>query len=517
MEAFLLLCRLLLAGVLILAGLTKLADPGGSRRALLSFGAPAVLAAPLALMLPLAELAVGLALLPAATAWWGAVGALALLLVFAVGVAVNLARGRTPDCHCFGQLHSRPVSGGILLRNIGLAALAGLVVGYGGRGADVSAVAWLAGWSTPAYLSLVGAVLLATAVGLQGWLLLRLLRQNGQLLLRVEALEGHLGLAEIPRLPITAVSPAAGLPVGTPAPELALADLAGATVTLADLRRSGKPVLLLFADPDCGPCNDLLPEVAAWQSAHAARLSIAIVSRGSYETNGRKAKEHQLSNLLVQTDREAAEAYGAPATPSAVLIDVQGAVAEPAALGPAAIRRLVARVTRSPELVHRLLATRLPVRTARRNGHAAAAPAPSPAIEPGEPIPAANLRSLDGEAVELNRFWGSRTVLLFWNPRCRFCRAMLDDLKAWESLPPHDAPRLLLISTGRAADHAALQLRSTVILDEQFTLGRSVGARGTPAAIVVDEDGKMASPVAAGATDVLALMGLEDRAGRPAA
>ena len=34
--------------------------------------------------------------------------ALALLLAFVGGIVVNLARGTTPDCHCFGQLHSEP-------------------------------------------------------------------------------------------------------------------------------------------------------------------------------------------------------------------------------------------------------------------------------------------------------------------------------------------------------------------------------------------------------------------------
>jgi hypothetical protein len=34
---------------------------------------------------------------------------LALLVLFIVAIAVTLARGRKPDCHCFGQLHSKPI------------------------------------------------------------------------------------------------------------------------------------------------------------------------------------------------------------------------------------------------------------------------------------------------------------------------------------------------------------------------------------------------------------------------
>ena len=108
MDIVLLIARLVLALIFVLAGLAKLADRKGSRQAVADFGVPAVLAAPIGVLLPLAELVVGASLIPASTAWWGAVGALALLLLFVVGIGINLARGRKPECHCFGQLHSGP-------------------------------------------------------------------------------------------------------------------------------------------------------------------------------------------------------------------------------------------------------------------------------------------------------------------------------------------------------------------------------------------------------------------------
>jgi uncharacterized membrane protein YphA (DoxX/SURF4 family) len=127
-----LLGRLLLALVFAVAGAAKLADREGSRQAIVDFGVPSALAAPLGLLLPLAELAVAATLLPAFTAW-GGLGALGLLLVFVVGISVNLARGRKPDCQCFGQLHSAPAGWKTLARNGVLAAVAGFVLweGYG--------------------------------------------------------------------------------------------------------------------------------------------------------------------------------------------------------------------------------------------------------------------------------------------------------------------------------------------------------------------------------------------------
>ena len=36
-------------------------------------------------------------------------------------------------------------------------------------------------------------------------------------------------------------------------------------ITLEALRSTGRSVLLLFADPHCGPCTVLLPDVGRWQ------------------------------------------------------------------------------------------------------------------------------------------------------------------------------------------------------------------------------------------------------------
>ena len=60
----LLIARLLLAGVFLVAGAAKLRDRDGSQRAVVEFGLPSALAAPLGLLLPLAELAVAATLIP---------------------------------------------------------------------------------------------------------------------------------------------------------------------------------------------------------------------------------------------------------------------------------------------------------------------------------------------------------------------------------------------------------------------------------------------------------------------
>src|SRR5215472_2213745 len=142
MSLLLLLLRLFLAGTFAVAGAAKLADLAGSRKAMRDFGVPGKGADVFGLLLPLAELAIAVALVVPMTAWWGGVAALALLLIFVAGIGFNLAQGRTPDCHCFGQLHSAPAGRSTLIRNLLLAAVAGFVVGLGPRYADPNVLGW---------------------------------------------------------------------------------------------------------------------------------------------------------------------------------------------------------------------------------------------------------------------------------------------------------------------------------------------------------------------------------------
>ena len=310
---------------------------------MIDFGVPAALASPLGLLLPLSELAVAAALVPAATVWWGALGALALLLLFVVGIGINLARGRKPECHCFGQLHSAPAGWRTLTRNGVLAAMAAFVVWQGQDSAGPGVLGWIGDLSTAQLAVLVLGLVALVLLGGQWWLLLNLLRQNGRLLTRIEALEGALEAGGV-AMPSPNGVPHAGLPVGDEAPAFSLRGLYGETITLDSMRSSGKSVMLLFTDPGCGPCTALLPEIRRWQRDHSEELTISLVSRGSLEANRAKATEHGLRDVLLQKDWEVCEAYQVVGTPSAVLVGPEGKVNSSVASGPDAIRGLVAHL-----------------------------------------------------------------------------------------------------------------------------------------------------------------------------
>jgi peroxiredoxin/uncharacterized membrane protein YphA (DoxX/SURF4 family) len=464
MISALIISRFLLAGVFAVAGIAKLSDLTGTRKTLADFGVPEFLARGSAVLLPLLEMACAAALIPAFTAWWGATGVLAMLLLFTAAIGFNLARGRTPDCHCFGQLHSERIGWKTIARNAFLSAIAAVVVWQGPEDAGASPLVWLSS------LSRLESALLAFAglAAFQLWFSVHLLRQNGRLMLRVEALESKAGSNPQP--------PPPGLPVNSAAPAFSLTAPDGGAVTLDLLSALGKPLVLVFSEPDCSMCDALLPDLAQWQREFKDRLWIGLISRGTVDANRAKMAKHDVRNLLLEKDREIASAYGVEATPSAVLV-TDGLIASPLAAGADAIRALVSRAT---------------------------LPAP---VSKGDPVPSLRLADLTGKSLDLATLRGHRTLLLFWNPACGFCQQMLAEVKAMERNPNEDAPHLLVISSGSFDANSEQGFRSRVFLDPNFGAGYVFGAGGTPSAVLLSEDGKVASGVSVGASEVLALAG----------
>ena len=340
MDAALVVARLVLAGVFIVAGGAKLADLPGSRAALAGFGIPTRVAYLTGTLLPFAELAVAGLLLFGATARAGAIGALSLLVLFAIGISISMARGKAPDCHCFGQLHSEPAGPRTLARNLVLAAIAAFAL-FAGDSAGPGASEGVAELEGAEWLAVAATLVFLLALGIGMAAVLGLLRQNGRLLLRVEALEAALHARGIPIPELLQPDFDHGLPAGTPAPDFSLPGLDGEAVTLDALRAGGKPVLIVFTDPDCGPCRQLMPQLGEWQHSRAGDLTIAVISGGVSGETRAEVAEHGLRIVLVDERSTASEAYRAGMTPSAVLIGKEGKIAAPVAAGERAIAALV--------------------------------------------------------------------------------------------------------------------------------------------------------------------------------
>jgi uncharacterized membrane protein YphA (DoxX/SURF4 family)/thiol-disulfide isomerase/thioredoxin len=475
MASLALVARLLLAVVFAVAAVGKLRDREGSRQALADFGAPAV-PVRLAILLPLAELAVAAALIPTGSARWGAIGALVLLAVFPVAIAVNLGRGNTPDCNCFGSIGSAPVGPATLARNVVLLAPAVYLVARSDSGP--STVGWLGemgGGELAAFIAAALAIALAGVALSVAWVVLR---SHGRLLLRIDELQTVLDATGIggPE------PPHVGLPLGGPAPEFALAPLdGGPPVTLRGLLAGEKPVLLVASSAGCGPCGELMPEVARWQSDYADRLTVAVLASGDEDAIRAEMQEHGTHGVLLDPDATVAAALECFGTPAAVLVDREGDIASGVAGGGDAIEKLVARSLHDT----------------------------GAAVEQGLPVgeapPPLELAGLDGPKVALADLRGAERLLVFWNPGCGFCDEMLDDLRARAAEPEPGAPELLIISSGGTEETRANGFECTVALDPEMSAGEAFGAAGTPMAVLLDAEGRVASPLAAGGDEVLRL------------
>ena len=202
----------------------------------------------------------------------------------------------------------------------------------------------------------VGAVAALLTLVSVCWVLYGLLRQNGRLLMRVEALEtaiehmtmarGQVKTADDPSLAKSRIN-RAGLQAGTVAPGFRLPLLDGGHVTLADY--FGRRVLLLFSDPTCGPCMTLLPRLEA--AARHSGVAVLVISRGSAEANRAKRAQMQLSlPIALQAHWEISRLYGKFSTPMAYLIDERGRTAAEVASGAGPILSLLSNAAGSVSL-----------------------------------------------------------------------------------------------------------------------------------------------------------------------
>jgi len=486
MDILLLLLRLGLAGVMALAGVAKLADLNGSRKAFEGFGVPASLSTVGPVLLSVAEIVLAGLLLFPGTSWLGAVGTLGLLLLFVGQMTYQLAKGNAPDCHCFGQVYSAPVSAVSVIRNVLFAIPAGVLVVRGRAGQGVAI-------TDPAVNVLelgLGLVIIALLVAAIAILRKILVRQN-EILKHIEVMEmvARDG-ATVERE--EAANPNDGLPIGAIVPQFEGKDILGEQVSLADLRSAGVPVLLIFVSPNCTPCKSLIPEFKEWISSLEGKVRFAFFSTGTAAENIDKFGEDISTLMILQDNRDVAKLLRANWTPTAILMDSRGRVASHTTAGDGAIRSLVEAVM-AEDL------TRPGVHFTNGNG-VSRAPL-------GAPVPEISVSDIQGREITSDDFRGKQTLVTFWSSTCPHCVSMLDELRTWDKAKGQDEPNLIVFSDGDPEYHLAMDMVSPVILDPGHKTAEGFGMFGTPSAVLIDEKGIFISETAIGAADIWALIG----------
>jgi len=476
MDLFILILRLIFAGVFATAAVAKASDIEGSRQSLKGYGIPESTTLVFSVWLIAVELILSLGFVFVSTAWGAAVASVILLAVFTGVVTYQLLRGNRQNCHCFGQLMSEPTGSGAIVRNFIL--LAGVVfLAY--RGADGQGAAY-------SDLSRIDvAIILEVAIFAAVLLCFVTLRRM--------ILDSQAGFSDDHGHVHTEVERDAGaltdtLPIGAEAPRFTLRSTDGSEVSLQGLIDEGYPILLFFVGLSCTPCASMIEEFHTWQNELRKDFNVVFLSSGDAEAN--EAKFGDAGELiLLQENREVADAYFARWTPSLVVIGPTGRIVSNVAAGDAAIRSLVERVKRadfSDKFVQ------LPIAGASHSNFI------------GEKAAAFSHTTADGTAISNDSLNGRRTMLLFWGENCPHCEGMHDAFFEWYSKGSNGEPDVIVFT-----DDASLEakLPGRVVADENYAAAGKLGMYGTPSAVLVNEDGVFESETAVGPAGIWALLG----------
>ena len=347
---------------------------------------------------------------------------------------------------------------------------------------------------------IVAAIFPWLLIAIGAWLGYQLVRQNGRILLRLEAIEARLGKhpAEDPRKPV-------GLPIGAPAPDFELPDLAGGRRKLSEFR--GQDVLLIFFGPKCGFCTKMAADLAALPTDGSGGRPIPIIVTNGDTNENRKLVEHYGLRcvVLLQEQMEIANQYRAQGTPMGYRIDAEGRIASELAVGAEALLKLAAA-----QIPPR------PVPGANGIGHVEKEkPHPSLArsrlnrtgLKVGTVAPEFRLPLVAGGELALADLRGRRVLLVFSDPNCGPCDELAPRLQELHLTRPD----LQVVAISRRdveatrAKAEALGLTFPIMMQRQWEVSLQYGMFATPIGYLIDERGTIVKNVAVGVEPILGL------------
>ncbi|MBA2350042.1 MAG: TlpA family protein disulfide reductase [Solirubrobacterales bacterium] len=141
----------------------------------------------------------------------------------------------------------------------------------------------------------------------------------------VEGVEAPAGEGEAAE----ASAPAGGadeLPEGPKLPDVSVKDLAGGSLSVADIK-SEKPVLVWFYAPHCPYCNEEAPKVEAFAKANADKLTVVGLGTQDSEQEAKDfVAEHGLKTPRMLYDESFAswQQLGIRSQPGAMMFDSDG-------------------------------------------------------------------------------------------------------------------------------------------------------------------------------------------------
>jgi peroxiredoxin len=321
-------------------------------------------------------------------------------------------------------------------------------------------------------------------------ILYHVVRAQGRLLIRLEALESSRQNFELPR------AEPEGLAVGEAISGFSLPDFTGRPIRLDEIR--AKQILLVNWSPACGFCERIAPDLGRLGEAlHKHDTELVLVAHRDVESNRRVADEHGVAqNVVLQDGSPPIAAFAGLGTPVAYLLDQDRRVARPLAVGSDAVLALAQDVAASDARI----GSERSVNESRleRNG-----------LKSGTPAPEFELPTLDGRSVALGDYGGAQLLLLFSDPHCGPCNALLPELARLHRDHGDELP-MLMITRGEVAENRAHiaehGIDFTIALQPGWRISKQYGIFETPVAFLIDEEGRLLTGVARGRDEILAVV-----------
>jgi methylamine dehydrogenase accessory protein MauD len=124
--------------------------------------------------------------------------------------------------------------------------------------------------------------------------------------------------------PVGALMLAKGLKVGDSAPQIAVQDLEGRSITVGGARTDERAALIMFVSPTCPVCKALLPALKSSLAAERDWLDIILASDGEIASQREFVLAHRLGGFPYVVSAPLGISYQVSRLPFAVLIDAQG-------------------------------------------------------------------------------------------------------------------------------------------------------------------------------------------------
>jgi peroxiredoxin len=342
---------------------------------------------------------------------------------------------------------------------------------------------------------LIEALLILILVSLWAGLY-QIVKQQGRIILRLDALEQG-----------TAPAQDQGLKVGTTFPSFSFEDFAGRGSSLEDFHR--KRVLLVHWNPECGFCDLIASDLARIHAELEERnCQLLLLAYGNRDANRKLAEEHSLRcPILLYGDRKPPAPFQNLGTPSACLLDSDGHVLKPVAIGSEEVPALAEQALRlsftdeevAPESGAKRLPGEKPLSASRivRNG-----------LKAGTPAPRFSLPEVSGGTVSLDDFRGRRMLLVFSDPHCGPCDELAPTLARFDQEHGKDLA-LVMVGRGNAEENRGKAeqygIQFPVVIQDKWRLSKEYGIFSTPVAFLIDEQGVIAKDVAIGPNAILDL------------